>query len=144
MSKLLQVYEHEGLRVTFDARRCIHAAECIRHLPQVFDAAARPWITPERAQPDDVIAAVQRCPTGALHVALHDVPVTLDASDVSVRATRNGPLYVRGATRIADEHGGEILTDERFALCRCGASQRKPFCDGSHRTNGFRDPIDRP
>lgn len=144
MSKLLQVYEHEGLRVTFDARRCIHAAECIRHLPQVFDAAARPWITPERAGATDVIAAVQRCPTGALHVALNNEPVSLPPDDVSVKAMRNGPLYVRGTSRIINEQGEEILADERFALCRCGESRRKPFCDGSHRTSGFRDPVERP
>lgn len=141
MSKLLQVYEHEGLRVTFDARRCIHAAECIRHLPQVFDAAARPWIMPERAGPDDVIAAVQKCPTGALHVSQDDQPIQLASSDVSMRVMRNGPLYVRGTVRITDSAGNEILNDERFALCRCGQSGRKPFCDGSHRTSGFHDPI---
>lgn len=144
MSKLLQVYEHESLRVTFDARRCIHAAECIRALPQVFDASARPWIAPERADADAVIAAAQRCPTGALHVALNSQPVPLPADDVSVRVVRNGPYYVRGAARVVNADGEEILADERFALCRCGASRRKPFCDGSHRASGFRDPIDRP
>lgn len=143
MSKLLQVYEHESLRVTFDARRCVHAAECIRALPQVFDSRARPWIMPERAPADEIIAAVQRCPTGALHVAMNDVPVPLPAGDVSVRATRNGPLLVRGTTRIIDADGEEIV-DERFALCRCGASRRKPFCDGTHREIGFRDPVERP
>ena len=141
MSKLLQVYEHESLRVTFDAQRCIHAAECIRALPQVFDASARPWITPERAEPSEVIAAVQRCPTGALHVAINDEPVKLDANDVTVRAVRNGPLYVRGTARVVNAEGVEVLADERFALCRCGASNRKPFCDGSHRAIGFRDPL---
>ena len=144
MSKMLQVYEHEGLRVVFDARRCIHVGECLRRLPQVFDVAQRPWIMPERANADEVIAAVQKCPSGALHVFQNEQPVPLAPTDVSVRVMRNGPLFMRGTLHITDSHGDEILSDERVALCRCGQSGRKPFCDGSHRKSGFRDPIDRP
>ncbi|MGV3709298.1 MAG: (4Fe-4S)-binding protein [Gemmatimonas sp.] len=141
MSKLLQVYEHEGLRVTFDARRCIHAAECIRSLPQVFDSQARPWIRPEAAPREDVIAAVQKCPTGALHAAVDGDEVHLAPGDVSIRVRRNGPLFVRGSIHVTGIDGEEILTDERCALCRCGQSKRKPFCDGSHQESGFRDPV---
>lgn len=140
MSKLFQVYEHEGLRVTFDARRCIHAAECIRSAPQVFDSGARPWVRPDAASRDEVISAVQKCPTGALHVDVDGEPVKLAPNDVSIRVRRNGPLFVRGAITISGTDGEEILTDERCALCRCGQSRRKPFCDGTHREAGFRDP----
>jgi len=63
----LQVYETEGITVTFDPRLCIHAAECVRGLPKVFDPTRRRWIQPEHASPDEVAAVVARCPTGALH-----------------------------------------------------------------------------
>lgn len=139
MSKRLQVYEHANLRVTFDPNRCIHAAECIRALPDVFDSRARPWIAPEKADAESVIAAVHRCPTGALHIE-RDGAVVEVGPEISVRAVRHGPLYVRGEARVTGSDGNELLSDRRFALCRCGHSSRKPFCDGSHRENGFRDP----
>lgn len=140
MSKLLQVYEHEALTVTFDARRCIHAAECVRHLPAVFDPAARPWVRPERASNEEIISAVHRCPSGALRVAYDGQTIDIGVDALQVRAARNGPLYVRGDVRIVTEDGTEIVSDSRVALCRCGASRRKPFCDGSHREAGFRAP----
>ena len=143
MSKLLQVYEHDSLTVTFDARRCIHAAECVKQLPAVFDPGARPWIRPALASADETIAAVHRCPTGALRVARSGVLIDISSdtrNDVSVRVLRNGPLYVRGDVRVLMEDGTEVLRDSRTALCRCGHSRRQPLCDGSHRSVGFRDP----
>ena len=144
MAKLLQVYEHEGLTVTYNTRRCIHAAECVRHLPAVFDPGARPWVRPERATADDVITAVLRCPTGALQAQRDGATITSvgerDADTASVRVTRHGPLYARGEVTLVAEDGTEIVSDTRLALCRCGHSRRKPLCDGSHRTHQFRDP----
>jgi CDGSH-type Zn-finger protein len=49
----------------------------------------------------------------------------------------NGPLFIRGRVRIIDPDGRLIREDTRLALCRCGASENKPFCDGSHRRVGF-------
>jgi CDGSH-type Zn-finger protein len=53
----------------------------------------------------------------------------------------NGPYLLRGDFRLTDPDGSEI--DPRrstVALCRCGASRRKPFCDGTHKLTGFRAP----
>ena len=50
----------------------------------------------------------------------------------------NGPLIATGDLKI--ETGGETLSQPKASLCRCGASARKPFCDGSHRTSGWADP----
>jgi CDGSH-type Zn-finger protein len=49
----------------------------------------------------------------------------------------NGPLFVRGRLRIVGDDGEVIREDTRVALCRCGGSSNKPFCDGTHRRNGF-------
>lgn len=140
MSRLLQVYEHEQLTVTFDARRCIHAAECVRHLPDVFAPTERPWVRPERSNSDAIVAAVHRCPTGALRVAINGERVEIADETVTVKVSRNGPLMLRGPIQVVDHTGEVLLDDRRMSLCRCGNSQRKPFCDGSHRTSGFRDP----
>src|SRR5262249_36398304 len=57
---------------------------------------------------------------------------------LSVQA--NGPNYLRGDLAFVDDAGTVLATETRVALCRCGGSQHKPYCDGSHRTNGFQDP----
>lgn len=57
---------------------------------------------------------------------------------------RDGPLLVRGDFRLQDQDGNEILTGrETIALCRCGKSRMRPFCDGSHKLVGFRAPSER-
>jgi CDGSH-type Zn-finger protein len=54
---------------------------------------------------------------------------------------RDGPLIVRGDFRLVDQDGGEIDPGRRtIALCRCGKSGLKPFCDGSHKRSGFSAP----
>jgi CDGSH-type Zn-finger protein len=52
---------------------------------------------------------------------------------------RNGPYLVRGPFVMVDQKGDEIEVKRRVvALCRCGRSQIRPFCDGTHKTIGFR------
>ena len=54
---------------------------------------------------------------------------------------RDGPLIVRGDFRLVDQDGAEIDPGrETVALCRCGKSGIKPFCDGSHKRSGFSAP----
>jgi uncharacterized Fe-S cluster protein YjdI len=65
-SRALQTYEGEEVTVTFDPIRCIHSEECVHGLPAVFDPSRRRWIRPDAASADEVVAAVARCPSGAL------------------------------------------------------------------------------
>lgn len=59
-------------------------------------------------------------------------------ADVSIRPTRNGPLIVEGPVDLFDTDGSQVVLDKpRIALCRCGASSNKPFCDGTHSKIGF-------
>lgn len=61
------------------------------------------------------------------------------ARPVSITACPDGPLLVRGDLVLFDEDGEPVQPNRRpFALCRCGASAIRPFCDGSHRLIGFR------
>ncbi len=141
MTKRVQSYELGELTVTFDPNRCIHSAACIRAQPDVFDSAARPWIRLERAATGDIVEAVHRCPTGALRAIVRGAAEEIPPDPVTVRASRNGPLIVRGEVRVVTERGEVITQDRRVALCRCGQSRSMPFCDNSHRTAGFRDPV---
>jgi uncharacterized Fe-S cluster protein YjdI len=133
----LQTYATDAITVTFDPARCIHAAECIRTAPAVFDSRRLRWIKPELGDPELIVTAVHRCPTGALSYSLPDG--SAEAPDPpAIRAAHDGPLYIRGETRVETEDGRVIADGIRIALCRCGATKNAPFCDGSHREVGFR------
>ena len=61
-------------------------------------------------------------------------------SDMRIRLRDNGPLVVEGLVKLVDADGNEFAIDPSkpaIALCRCGSSKNKPFCDGSHKVCGF-------
>jgi CDGSH-type Zn-finger protein len=59
-------------------------------------------------------------------------------SDVQIKVSRNGPYVVRGSIELVDAEGNAYALDRAtIALCRCGASTTKPFCDGTHSRRGF-------
>jgi CDGSH-type Zn-finger protein len=61
------------------------------------------------------------------------------ANSVTVRATRNGPYIVQGPIELLDTAGDKYTLDkESVALCRCGHSSNRPFCDGTHSKIGFK------
>lgn len=134
-------YRGAATDVTFDGPRCIHAAECVRGLPAVFDRNRRPWILPDGATVEEVVAVVERCPTGALHYERHDGgPAEAPDAQNTIRVRADGPYYVRGRLRLVTADGALLIEDARLALCRCGHSQHKPFCDNAHIAAGFCDP----
>ncbi|MEA2602096.1 MAG: hypothetical protein QOF89_3088 [Acidobacteriota bacterium] len=134
-------YEGETLTVLYDVTRCIHAAECVRGLPAVFDTQRRPWVIPDAANAGEIADVILRCPSGALHYEHRDGgPAEEPSTENAVTVISDGPLYLRGRIEIADPDGNVSLADTRIALCRCGASNNKPFCDLSHKQAGFEDP----
>ena len=131
-------YKVRDIAVSYDAHLCIHAKRCVEGLPAVFDPEARPWIRPDQAEAGAIADVVRRCPTGALqYEALSGGTAEGPDPNVSVTMERDGPLYVRGVTRLQDGQENRWDPGPRFALCRCGGSGNKPFCDGTHRTMGF-------
>ncbi|HEU4974406.1 MAG TPA: CDGSH iron-sulfur domain-containing protein [Baekduia sp.] len=61
------------------------------------------------------------------------------SDEARITPYRDGPLLVRGPFVLADQDGNEIEVRNRtIALCRCGRSRRKPFCDGMHKAVGWR------
>ena len=72
MTDKVKTYWSDDIVVAYDAGRCIHAAECVRGLPGVFDTGKQPWIQPANAAADAVAEVVMRCPTGALHFERKD------------------------------------------------------------------------
>lgn len=139
---MARVKEYEGQRVVvgFETGRCMHAARCVAGLPEVFDVKRRPWVLPDAADPDAVIAQVAACPSGALTVRrIEGDWIERDDPTARISVERDGPLYLSGEVTITDPDGGEVCGDRRVALCRCGGTANPPFCDASHRDNGFSD-----
>lgn len=58
-------------------------------------------------------------------------------ADANITPSVNGPYLVSGSVKLTDPNGREIAHPEQMALCRCGGSSNKPFCDGTHLSNGF-------
>ena len=147
------------LTVHWDSERCIHSRHCVTGLPEVFDFDARPWIRVDEASADRIAEQVDRCPSGALGYTRFDggplgpgarAEQPGPASDddrgsagsgdevaVTVRVTQGGPLSVQGPVQVVDDAGNVLRVTTRVALCRCGSSGDKPFCDGSHARVGF-------
>ncbi len=62
----------------------------------------------------------------------------MEIDEVTIKVRENGPYLVRGKVTVTDADGNVYTVESpNIALCRCGGSQTKPFCDGSHKTNGF-------
>lgn len=57
-----------------------------------------------------------------------------------IKVSNNGPYLVSGEVEYVDQEGNVVVTKAKAALCRCGHSNTKPWCDGSHRTAGFEAP----
>ena len=121
----------------------IHSQNCVRRLGEVFDPDRRPWVQVVGADADRIAETILTCPTGALHFRrLDGGPREQPQAETTIEATPNGPPFLRGRLRILDENGALLREDTRVALCRCGTSRNKPFCDGSHRTIGRRSHAD--
>ena len=134
-----KVYRGTGIEVTFDLGRCIHVGECLLTLPEVFDLKRRPWIDADGASPNDVADTILRCPSGALQFRRLDGGAAETHPTTTVEPMRNGPLRVTGEIHVRLADGSEEILP-RATLCRCGESERKPFCDNSHLRNGFQAP----
>jgi CDGSH-type Zn-finger protein/uncharacterized Fe-S cluster protein YjdI len=129
-------YRSAEITVAFDPGRCIHSEECVHNLPEVFDTKKRPWIQPQNSDAGSVAAVIMRCPTGALTFARPDGAGEPVPEKNKVILDRDGPLFVRGEVEL--DANGETSHENRVALCRCGESKNKPFCDNGHVGAAFR------
>lgn len=133
-------YPGASAEVSWDGGLCIHIGECGRAKGELFVGGRQPWCQPDVASDDEVKDVVMRCPTGALSVQFADGSVPETASpENTISVAYNGPLFVRGQLEIDGAPGDAPGLNFRAALCRCGHSRNKPFCDNSHDSAGFSD-----
>lgn len=131
----------DSIIVSFDGKRCIHARRCVLALPGVFRAGVEgQWIFPESAPAEEIARVIGACPSGALTYQRKDGGLEEQAPGVNtLRPWEDGPNELRGDVRIAGQE-----PRKRAVLCRCGQSQRMPFCDNSHLKAEFRATSDIP
>ena len=124
----------EKVSIRFDAKLCIHSRGCVLARPDVFVPNVQgEWIHPDAASPEAVAELAHQCPSGAIAYERLDGGPNEQPPKVNLmRIRENGPLAFHGELQI----GGQMPAT-RATLCRCGASNNKPFCDGSHATAGF-------
>jgi uncharacterized Fe-S cluster protein YjdI len=128
MSK--KIYRGKAVDVAFDADTCIHAAECVRGMPAVFDPERKPWILPDAGDAAALAHVVALCPSGALEIVEREAEA--GAGRVEVKVTDGGPYLLSGDVCVLGSDGKVLREGAKIALCRCTKSANAPFCDGSH------------
>lgn len=133
-------YSNDELTVVWKPKSCIHAAECVKALPKVYRPDEKPWIQIEHATTKELIAQINKCPSGALSYYMNGKETNTEkTSETKVEVLKNGPLLCHGTLRVKDKDGKETVKNEVTAFCRCGASNDKPYCDGAHIKVDFKD-----
>ena len=132
---------YAGQHITIHDNRgiCAHAAICTEQLASVFRLRQEPWIDPDGAEVDQIIEMINQCPSGALSYTRKDAEDRDQDRAPTVYVSQNGPYYVRGGVELRNVPHSDYPSQEHYALCRCGQSQNKPFCDGSHWGAKFED-----
>jgi uncharacterized Fe-S cluster protein YjdI/CDGSH-type Zn-finger protein len=133
-----------GNKITIHDNRKIrsHAAECVNNLPSVFQLNARPWINPAGAEMEEIINTIRKCPSGALSYSIDGIEYKdHDERKPKVTVSKDGPYVITGGIDMIGDNiqFAEGSSREHYTLCRCGASNNKPFCDGMHKVISFKD-----
>lgn len=118
---------------------CCHFGNCTEHLPDVFHHQGDPFVTPDRAAPQAVIDIVRACPSGALGYVYDGTAYEGEAREPEIYVAHDASYYVRGGIELEGEPMNQGAVREHYALCRCGKSRNKPFCDGTHWYAKFAD-----
>ncbi len=125
-----QKYAGPGIVMTDDKELCCHAGFCVRE-------HAKAWTMVEGANDEEtrstLIGMIENCPTGRLeyYTPPDETPVE-KTLEQEIGVIKNGPLWVTGGIPVEGADGETYEVRNRVALCRCGASSNKPFCDGAH------------
>ncbi|MDF1547381.1 MAG: glutamate synthase-related protein, partial [Bacteroidales bacterium] len=105
--------------------------------PKVFRMGIEPWIDADAETVEKIIETIKKCPSGALSYSIDGLKFDKFSASPEIRITEDGPYFIKGGIALQDQDKPE--STEHFALCRCGNSKNKPFCDGQHWYTKFRD-----
>jgi len=128
-------YVGTGVVVRDDRSICTHAGFCGTAATNVWQMVDDTDRTDVRSQ---VIAMIERCPSGALTYTIEGHADSVEpelATEIGV--IPDGPLFVSGRVPLTCSDGTSLQIRNRMTLCRCGRSENKPLCDGTHKEAGF-------
>jgi uncharacterized Fe-S cluster protein YjdI len=138
-SEIIKEYSNNGFTVIWKPKMCIHAAECVKRLPNVYNPNAKPWITIENATSEELISQIDTCPSGALTYKSNNIEKQIEMEETTkIDVLENGPLLVHGTMEVTNCNGKKEVKEKTTAFCRCGVSQNKPYCDGAHKKAEFK------
>jgi uncharacterized Fe-S cluster protein YjdI len=144
MNEIIKKYSNGEITIVWKPNLCIHSTKCWKGetaLPEVFNPAKKPWIVAEASSSKRIMEQIDKCPSGALSYYLNDKDTSSNNNteiiESIIEVSKNGPLLVYGNITIKDYKGAETKKNKVTAFCRCGFSNNKPYCDGSHVTEGF-------
>lgn len=157
-------YRNKDITVYWKPSACVHASYCYRELIEVFDPGRRPWVDMSGSTTSNIIEVVNMCPTEALSWKWNDDeknknigddqlnhvkfrrPELMNINDydteeesLSVKIMANGPVIIRGNFTFSYQGIKKEIYGGLISICRCGASDHMPFCDGRHRKIDYID-----
>ena len=135
-------YTNGEITVVWQPGLCIHSGVCFHTLPDVFKPRERPWVQMDKSDTESIKATVNACPSGALSLKMvrgEDLAPAIPVAELPlVKIMPDGPVRFTGPCRVALQDGTIVEKPNGVAICRCGGSASYPFCDSSHKTNGFK------
>ena len=155
-------YSNDEITVYWKPSACVHASYCYRELIEVFDPGRRPWVDMKGASTEKIVETVNMCPTEALtwkwneeaknksvgsdqsnHIRFRRPELlgqdanTPEENPVTVKIMIDGPIVLKGDFSLAYSGINKDFREGIVSICRCGASDHQPFCDGQHSKIGF-------
>jgi uncharacterized Fe-S cluster protein YjdI len=132
-------YSNGEITVVWQPELCIHSGKCVKSLPEAYKPNEKPWIKIDNASTEQFKNQLATCPSGALSYYMNkEESKAPEVQETKIEVIDGGPLIVHGTVVIKDSEGGVVRKDKKTALCRCGASSNKPYCDGTHRKIDFK------
>ncbi|MGB6034759.1 MAG: (4Fe-4S)-binding protein [Cryomorphaceae bacterium] len=131
-------YSKGDTTVVWKPDLCYHSKNCVKNLPEVFDPNRKPWIETDKASEQALQNAIGKCPSGALSFRVKGEEHKPDTMSATIEPMKNGPVIVKGELSLKFADREDSLEQGMIALCRCGASSKKPYCDGSHSKINFK------
>ncbi len=130
-------YVGKSITIHDDRGICSHVGFCTTGLPKVFQQGVEPWINPDTETTEKIIKTIKKCPSGALSYSIDGVLYNKYFETPEIKINEDGPYFVKGTVKLEDKDKPE--SEEHYALCRCGKSKNKPFCDGQHWYTKFKN-----
>ena len=132
---ILKNYEGKEINITFNRSICSGAAYCVKKFPNIYsESSSTNWISPDKGTIEEVIRSIKNCPSGALSYELNGKREFENFDKPTLHIKKRGPLNVKGDFELEKMSFSTHANVHKYALCRCGNSKNKPFCDYTHET----------